>query len=358
MTVSRHTLCREIIHPAAMRALLVERCAERRGSVQVDLVERWPEIRSLPCPIVLGSNSWWIERQRRRIMYRPGCVQVEPGIYETPGAIARIYLEEAYGVARKGYQYRMTTEQWRIIEQWPAMPSYSYVTRFDHGYYIDIKAAWFQILLVAGWNIDYRPGAERPRWIMWGRPPADFPFPDAKVARSALVSLSRPARLRMWRCPDCDGIADARCTVEGTPHYRSGSHIEAIRSRYYNPMLWRFVSDVLNSVARSAVDDCGAVYVNNDGFIAPNEDSAMQIMELLARWGLDARIKAEGEGHVNARGAYQVGKAKSRAFAYPHDLDAINAPPWSDWLAHRYARMAERRRTELGPHLWRWLVWS
>ena len=338
----------------AMHTLIMEQLAARNATMTTRYVTRWPNIRSLPMPIILGSNSWFCPLTRSRIVYLPGAVEVAPGQWETPGTLARLYLQNAYGVTRPGYRYRMTNEQWSIMDEWPAMPSYARPQEFSDGYYIDIRSAWFQILTVGGWNIDYRPGTQRPRWIMGGRPPHDWPWPAAKAARSALVSLSRKATLRRWICPDCDGHAAPGCIHQGTPHFTSHATARGTRHPYFNPMLWRWVSDVLNSVASMALDAIpNLAYVNNDGYICPDAPSARALCDLLQRWRLMYRVKAQGPGWVVGRGSFQVGPLQTKSKNRPHELDRINRLPYPDWLQQRYAAMVPHRQAELGVALWR-----
>lgn len=342
----------------SIRAEMVAHIAAHQIACPVTLVDCWPNIRRLSLPVTLGSHSWYVSREDRRILYTNGLIEVAPGLFETPGAVARLYLDVAHN-AKHARAYRRTSEQWAIHSEWPALPSYANPQVFDKGYYVDIRGAFMQAMLVAGWRVDYRPGVERPRYIMQDRPIYDWPFPSAKTARSAIVSMGRPSRMRIWACPECEGEqGPEECNEGGTPHPRSGQRIRRKRSPYFNPDLWRLISDVLNSVALEAIQRADVAYVNTDGFICQDEGTLDILQNILEEWGLEYRVKISGAGWVAARGNYRVGDVRTKGEIPQRRLetsDYVNRVPWWDWLKRRYSEMAAQRRRELGAQ-WRVLL--
>lgn len=73
-------------------------------------------------------------------------------------------------------------------------------------------------------------------------------------------------------------------------------------SKFVNLILWTLVQDVLNGVAADMVD-VGAVYVNTDGYILPDDRLAAGF-DVLNDWGLTGTIKNYGEAHVVSIGTY------------------------------------------------------
>jgi hypothetical protein len=280
------------------------------------------ELRSLPDPYglheaaILGTYSYALLTSRVRLLIKSSLIELDEEHREPPPVIARDYLRAKYkrGPINKKNQIEAIEDGTKPV------PIFAAPGKFTEGYYIDIKSAYWSIMKIVGWNPDYYPG----KWIAPGEPPSDFPFPEHKIARNCLVSAGVPGKMLQYKPTG--------------QFYEVGGG-----SPLKNPGLFRLISDVLNSIAHTARREYGALYVNNDGFIAPSHKSAAQIVQLIKNWGLTPTIKAEGPGAVRSAGAYQVGKMTSIPFKMRVDnlaVSIIHRPAYADWLEENFSYWA------------------
>lgn len=225
---------------------------------------------------------------RRRLIVRYDSVRVGD-LIETPTAAARDYLA-ANGYHAKRPRGALAYESVkRIINRFSMTPSYAQPGRFDDGEYIDLRAAYFQIMSLVGWDVSYAPG----RYLGAGRSVSDFPFPNNRIARNSMLSSAQIAQFCVLQPPNGAPKMSRRMT------------------ELTNLQLIAAVSDLLHSVAARAVD-CGAVYVNTDGYIAPDHATAQRIKSMLSDFGLASRVKFSGAGMVHSVGCYEIGELKTR----------------------------------------------
>lgn len=295
---------------------LSESAQKRADNWQTFFVRQFPDVEKFDEIVMLGAHSYALINTRRRIVKDK--IKIEPGVLETPSAIARDYVRYIY---KQGP--RATKAQLENVEGIPPVPSYARPGKFAHGFYIDIAAAYWSIMGVVGWNVDYNPGL----WLSPGRPPKDFPFPEHKVARNCIVSAGRMSGIPRY---------DPR-KLPGDPYD------EIIRgSELRNNQLPRLIHDILNSIAELAIE-AGAVYVNNDGFIAPTPTIAQRVTGIITDWGLSSRVKAEGGGQVKASGTYEVGISRTlnyESVVDPSPIANIYPPPYRKWLQAEFSFFA------------------
>ncbi len=207
--------------------------------------------------------------------------------FETPTSTARDYIhinELKPKRLRSGCQYRDFVQT----------PDFAEVgARFEDGEYIDIRAAYFSIVNLAGWDLLYAPG----RWIAAGRRANDFPFPENRIARNSLVTCGE----KKTKMPRVIGGQ-----IEMRPAW----------NELTNLCLITFVSDVLQSIAHLATQ-AGAVYCNTDGFIAPSYGVARKIEQYISDFGLTSRVKMRGAGVVGGMTSYAIGDKKTVGFKNP-----------------------------------------
>lgn len=311
-----------------IKTQLIERAMKRADDWQTFNIKKFPDVEKLHEIVLLGAHSFALVQTRRRLVKEK--IFITPQVYETPSAIARDYLRIVH---KQGP--RATKSQALRVEGIEPVPSYADPQSFRHGFYIDIQAAYWSIMQISGWDVDYNPE----RWLSPGRPPSDFPFADHKVARNCLVSAGRMG-----------SIDPETQKPRGIPRYDprklpNDPYDEIVRgSELKNNQLPRLIHDILNSIALQAVE-LGAVYVNNDGYIAPDHKIAYEIVQLIADWGLNGRIKAEGPGQVKASGTYQVGHVKTQTYNQVHTpmpLDNIYAPDYRKWLQDEFTFFAAK----------------
>lgn len=302
---------------------LIEQAQKRADDWQTFRVHKFPQVEKIGEIVMLGAHSFALIQTRRRLVKEK--IDLDPVTYETPSALARDYLRIVYKRGPRG-----TKAQLGKVEGLPPVPSYAAPQKFAHGFYIDIQSAYWSIMQVIGWDVDYNPGL----WLSPGRPPLDFPFPDHKVARNCLVSAGRMGAID----PE---TKRPRGILRFDPRKLPDDPFdEVIRgSELKNNQLPRLIHDILNVMAMQAID-LGAIYVNNDGYIARDMKSRDKIMQMILDWGLIGRIKGEGRGEVKASGTYEVGRIKTQTFDIVREglpLAHIYPPPYARWLQDEFS---------------------
>lgn len=260
----------------------------------------------LPDDVVIwGTYSrTWKNRDRREVLKRYA-VEVM-GRVDSPTAHTRDYLMMCY--RRKPAK----KAQHELLQDF-SMPLYAQPGIFPDASYVDIRSAWYAILCLVGWDCDYWPG----RWLGRGLPPDDFPLPDHKVARSAMVTLAKSSKIPIWK--------------NGTLEYK----------KYYNTVenhhVFAVIASVLNCIAVVAIDHFGCKYVNADGFIIP-QNRVDGFMEFIQSWGLSSRVKASGVCLIGGAGAYSFGAIRSMRPFTMRPIDNIRRDVELYWLWRRVKR--------------------
>jgi hypothetical protein len=231
----------------------------------------------------------------------------------TPTEVAREYLKLHHPEKR-----RARREQGDEIKAPRHAPMWAIPSIVHDASYVDIRAAYWSILNVVGWDTNYYPQ----KWLSRGRRPTDFPLPDDKVARNSLVSLCRATPARIWK--------------SGKNEYRR------IHNPHENHHLWAVVMDVLNAIAHYAVTECSAQYVNTDGYIVPSRFSD-KLMTYIDEWGLQARAQERGRAVVKSIGAYKIGAKRTLLYdarTQVHELREVHSPADVPWLQSRFSKIA------------------
>ncbi len=240
-------------------------------------------------------------------------IPVMPDGYETPSTLARDYLFTRY--------FRRRPRRFKAQEGALAnamMPSYARPTTFEHGYYVDVIRAWWMVMLISGWDVEYYPN----RWLSFGRPPFDFPFPAEKVARSSIVSVARPgSSVRVFdpkKIPTIQGVTAAQIADDPILAVLTEQRYNILR----NEGVFALIADVLSALAHEAQRTLGPelVYWYTDGAIVTSAEACARLIQLVRGWGLDATIKAEGLGWVAGRGSYRVGEMASQVRMKPRSF--------------------------------------
>lgn len=241
--------------------------------------------------VIWGSFSrTWRNQKKRQLKKGRGAIVSDR--IDSPTAHARDYLMFCY-------QRRPARADQKKILRARTMPIHVRPCIMLDASYVDIRAAWYSILLKVGWNCEYWPG----KWLGRGEPPADFPLPDHKVARSAMVTIARSSMLPVWQA--------------GKMTYQ----------RLYNPIenlhIWAVISDVLHCLARIAVEHFECRYVATDGFIIPTRHVS-DFTGIIESVGLDWRVKWQGPAIVSGAGAYiSKDKMSHRPMSF-HEISNLN----------------------------------
>lgn len=293
---------------------ITNRVEERRRRWHHMELDFLPPYQGLQEVAIIGAFSICTLTTRYRMLLERKLLPVVPGLRDTPSALARDYLMLKYKRSP-----HIITPQKEVVtnDDILYMPIVATPGSFKLGYYIDIAATYWQIMNIVGWDLDYYPG----EWLARGRPPEDFPFADNKTARNCLVSAGLGNDVTMF------------VPGEGIKSVHKGNVLS-------NLQLYRLIVDVLQAIASEAVS-VGAIYVNTDGYIVTTKQSASALVQAIADWGLEARIKYEGPGSIKGPGDYHIGRHKSRAgLAKPTYMFKVREVEHKAWLKKRFEILA------------------
>lgn len=283
--------------------------ADERGKYEVTLLNEFPSLYSIHEFIFLGSFSWVSQANKWKFILAKHAINTESG-WTTPASIARDYIQAKYG--RPG---RISSNQYHEIMRHRQAPLYAVPGVYEEAVYLDLKSAYWSILQVLGWDVDYYPG----RWISRKSDVRDFPYYKHKLARNCLVSVGLSGQSKAWN-------------GEKLIFHRK-------QNRFTNMMLWSAVQDVLHAIAEDMVR-VGAVYVHTDGYIVPksSERAAMQVFD---EWGLIGTERHRGTHEVITAGTYAApGKPNNRIQKMrPRYFNGVK-PVFSAWLKERFAKFS------------------
>lgn len=278
-----------------IRAQVWERLAEKASAYDYeDLVSTFPPLHHFsPDAVWVGTFSRTVPSKKLRLLLKPA-VRTEGRTHATPPQIARAYLDIKFPKQLRACKAQIDFWKPRRVQ-----PMYTLPGMYNKEMcYVDLVAAYWSILSLVGWDVDYFPGILVRRSSV-----CDFPYPEDKLARNSLVSLGLPGV----------GIL-----------YKDGKVILVPHSWRVNVGLWSAIQDILNGVADDMVKRAGAVYVNTDGYIIPAENINVAY-GIAEEWGLPIREKHRGRATVYGVGAYSIGaKRCSHARKFAPSMQAIN----------------------------------
>jgi hypothetical protein len=297
---------------------ILEKAREKADKYPVYLVDTKQPMGAFGDAIVtFGALSYFVQPigdNPYRVLIEHKAMELEPGVWVTANDVAKFYLKykfEKLPLRARGSQL----ESCRTPKRYP--PLLAKPGKFD-GVYLDIKSAYWSILQVTGWNVDYK----RDRYIRWGESVADFPFPRWKLARNSLVSIGTMGEIRQF---------DTRTQKFAS---RKAGNV------YKNIMLHALVMDVLNAIGVLAVAH-GARYVNTDGFILPVEREA-KFMQAASGFGLRITERYRGQSEIRSVGSYRVGDHVTGHWSHPTRFSKVQLPCDLNWLQYRFGRKASR----------------
>ena len=293
--------------------------AKRNEGMTTYIVDKFPELKELKSLTFLGSFSWTSKATGERWIRKPFAFNIGAG-WVTPSDIARDYIEAKF----ENKRLKCNKTQWsELVKTRKSQPLYAEPCTLPNAYYLDMTSAYWQLMMLGGWDVDYMPA----RYLSPRSTVYDFPVPEIKLARNCLVSMGLPSGVNIW-VPDY-GFA------KRTPQKLS-----------VNLVLWGFVQDVFHGVAYDMVNKAGAVYANTDGYIIPND--RMKDADIVAEsWGLHFSIRNAGKATVRGAGDYDIGdKIGRRVRTVPRAFSYI-VPRHHDWLRSKVKFWSKRIRLDL-----------
>jgi hypothetical protein len=255
---------------------IADRLNDLNDTWDIRVVKDMPPFREISDRVVMGSFSRTDMVNRVKYIY-PQHAMLVPDIIKpvTASQLARAYLWVKFGNKR----HRMRKSQYGyIVRGRKTHPLYAMPQHIDEAIYVDIKAAYFHILLTLGLNPDYLPH----KWLGRGVTVTDFPYSDQKLTRNMIVSGCLPGHSTIWE--------------KGEIIHRRTS------SSTVNLMLWSVVMDVLHTFARDMIK-IGAVYVHTDGYILDAKHIG-DVDALARKWRIPMGVKYMGECKVIGPSAY------------------------------------------------------
>ena len=302
---------------------VMEKLKEKHDKQKLQIVGSFPLLRDVQDNVMLGSFSWYYMRAKKRQIMRQYALPF-PETISTPSELARTYLSLKYP------RLRATKEQLENFKIHRSAPLYASPHRYESGVYIDIRGAFWAILQVVGWDVDYNPGV----WLGRGEPMDDFPFAEIKLSRNCLVTAGLPSEASFW-----DGD-ERKFKVLKT------------FNKVVNLGIWACVMDILHCIAWDCIA-AGAIYAHTDGFICASS-RLDAVRSAISEWGLESRIKLQGETEVWGVGCYSIGKHKTKnVFVEPFPFDGLLLPRYNKWLKARFQRFAEKTTFQ-----WKNLNWT
>ena len=278
--------------------------------MRVDIVDIMPRLSCLSHPTFLGGFAWTSKAGKYRYLLNTSLINYTHDIVVTPGDAARDYLHVKY--KRASAISKKQIAHFRDVKR--SAPLFAKVATDFDGVYVDIKSAYWSIILRAGWDVDYMPGG----WLVKRSDNSDFPFPQHKLARNILVTAGLPTVTTLY-----------------VPETREFHQIRS--NDLPNWQIYALCMDVLNAIADEVLRSCSTcIYVNTDGFIL-NASEVERVGEIIESWGLRWGVKEAGETRVWGAGDYDIGKRKSRRKRYtPHPFHKIQVVGDPRWLKKRF----------------------
>lgn len=294
--------------------LMNELREEKHKKFDVQVVKDFPKLSELTHDTFLGSFAWTSRAGGYKLIKQKYAHSFGAG-WVTPADLARDYLTVKYGTK----PLRCNSRQYQaLVKNRKSQPIYAEPMKFGNASYLDLKSAYWQILQVGGWDVDYCPN----RYLSPRSDVSDFPVPFVKLARNALVSNCLPVKANMW--------SPAKGIVSLSPHKPS-----------VNLVLWGFVMDVLHDIANDMIEYAEAIYVNTDGYIIPDY-RLKRAFEVQEAWGVYMTVRHSGAGEVRGAGDYDIGNRSSlRIRTSPRPYRKIQ-PTGSNWLREKFYHWSNR----------------
>lgn len=293
---------------AHMMALKAE-----KEKLDVKLVNNFPALSSIHSPVFVGSFTWYCQQEKWKALLQKAAISTSEG-WASPAELARNYITVKYTKRR-----RVTTDQYHEVMRPRSQPLLAIPGTYGDCVYLDLKSAYWSILKIIGWDVDYFPG----RWLSVKSNVSDFPFSDNKLSRNSLVSVGVLSKTNFWTGEKLISLTKSNGLV--------------------NMVLWSAVQDILNGIAWDMAR-AGALYINTDGYIFRMGNSHLAY-EIAEAWGLPLDEKYSGVADVIAAGTYSIGTKPNRRVQMmkPIPCNSIR-PVETEWLRQRVKRFSEVRQ--------------
>jgi len=276
-----------------------------------------PDPSSLESGTIMGSWAYSLPHKYRIITNR----ERELAIGVLPADVTRAWLNDCYKLPFRRRKSQLNRNY--------VLPIHALRGEWGDCVYIDIQAAYLSILAL-GYDLEYIPN----RYLA------------ADPIRIPLDISSNKF---------CYSIAVAMSTTKISTISIMGKeqNIFSVKkfNAYSNPCLYALAGDVLNGVASEVLAVFGnrVKYVNTDGFVIESR-YADKLLDVIASWGFNARVKKRGSTSIGGVGSWRIGESSTRRFdRNAHDF-TCDLMPKSDrlWLKKRFSAFMARLPELLG----------
>lgn len=286
-----------------------------REQYETHIRETFPKLTTIHEPVFVGSFTWTCQQEKWKILQSKTAISTLAG-WASPAELARNYITIKYPKRK-----RVTTDQYHEIMKPRSQPLLAIPGTYGDCVYLDLKSAYWSILKVIGWDVEYFPG----RWMGVRSDVSDFPFQEFKLARNSLVSVG----------------------LVGKANYWTGNKLISVKKSngLVNMALWSAVQDILNGIAIE-MERAGALYINTDGYIFRSQD-ALLAYEVAESWGLVLGEKERGAADILAAGTYSIGMKPNRRTqmikpTYHRKIAEID----NEWLRPRFQKFSSHRKSK------------
>lgn len=239
---------------------------------------------------IAGTNSIYVPKGKVRYLDTSVC-KPWPNldgevIIMSPGEAVRTELVREWpGLKRVGWSGKQV-----VLLDWRSPLHYT-GQHVGPMIYVDLDAAYLQIY--------------KRLWL-------DTTYPRAYYGRYPLSAVAK--NLEIWKAArNClVGISRSREAVA----YKGTKRVSLkIKNRYLSPGLWATVQNMLHWIAGLAIKH-GAIYVNVDGYIFPDEGVEFiepfltEISDLGIKWS----VRAQGPGEIVSWNNYRIKNTKTQAY--------------------------------------------
>lgn len=287
---------------------------------QATIAERYPlivydkpQMSLLPNGTILGTWAYSVPGKVRFILDKSK--EIVPGVM--PSDLTRTWLHDQYTLP-----IRLRKSQVNV--QHHPLPTMAKVGKCGDCAYVDIRSAYLMFLKM-GYDLEYEP-----RKYIGVR----FSSVPHEITENKL----------------CYAVAVAMANSKSTNISVLGEHGPFTTHQfniYSNPCLYALASDVLSAIASQVIREYGDKirYVNTDGYII-DRAYADRLVETIAQWGFDSRIKYEGQSEIFGVGSWKVGSSRTRRIN-TGATDFVSELPSADevrWLQQRLTKIAQRAK--------------
>jgi len=285
-------------------------------------------VTTLPDPLALNWGDGWIlgtvsvSHPGLRVRYvRVGHAYVINDRIYSSRDIARAWVRTYYDLDRLRRKHR----DW----EYAPVPHRAVAGDYPEAYYIDIRALHREIIARVGYDVEY---AGVGSYLSLN--PIAVRLNKACYTSLSSLSINPVATLRKTKNHSIVCVN--------------------IRNNYANTSLYRLIRDVQLAIASDVLRNVNVVYYNTDGCIVTTPSDVDRVLDVVAAWMMEARIKRDGRCCVWRHAAYAFDSdiervasrvSRTRVWTTSRELSLMSDSE-CDWLRARLIDALKRDARE------------